>query len=513
MNMFILTLLFVASVSGKSQGYVDENCIYLIGQITNMHNGAPIENQEIEVVSDESCNPGFIYSNKLYTDKEGFYYDTIRTKIEKGALIVSTEDYLNNKYDTTLYFRFHWSDDNILFGNFQIDVQVPAVSFQANFAYQSNPDGDNAYKYAFINKSIGSNISGWFWDFGDGSYSIEENPVHIYSDHGLKRVILTTKRLAPGSLIEEESSISKIILVRAKGYHSFGGQVFSQYFPIDIGLAYLYEIVDTKLIPVDTMEFDTAWWFYQVLDGEYIVKTDLDPASIHINKFLATYYGDVVQWQEADTIFHDSNSFNYDIDLIPVAEQYLGPGTVSGSIMYDPTGKDGGGPACNMELILYNEDDVPVICSHSNDEGEFDFSQVLMGTYNVHAEVTGKYTFPVQITISQNNLNFDEIQFLINSTSVNGSVSAIDESILNDGISEVYPNPVHDIAMIDLDLPEMVMLEVEIYSMTGQLIHQIQIPDYLSQGQIRIDVADLPSGMYYLNIFTGDTKIIRKFIR
>jgi len=146
-----LILLSLAFVSGKSQGNIDENYIYLIGQITNIHNGAPVENHEIQVIGDGSYNSNFIYNNTLISDKYGFYYDTILTNVENGALIISTEDYQNKIYDTTLYFRFHWSDNNILFGNFQINAQIPAVSFQANFSYASNPNGDDLYKYIFQN--------------------------------------------------------------------------------------------------------------------------------------------------------------------------------------------------------------------------------------------------------------------------------------------------------------------------------------------------------------------------
>lgn len=513
MRLFLLPFFFIALISVNAQGIIDENNIYLIGQVTNMHNGAPIENQEITIVSDNSYNPIFIYSKKLTTDKDGFYYDTIQTYIGKGALIISTEDYLSEKYDTTLYFRFHWSESNVLFGNFKIDLQIPANSYQANFSFIANPNGNNDHEYKFENKSIGANIIGWLWDFGDGEFSIEENPIHVYSESGVKRVSLTTKKLIPGSLFEEESTISKIIHVRSKGYHSFGGQIFSEYFPIDLGLAYLYEVDGIKLIPVDTMVFDTAYWFYQILDGEYIVKADLHPESVYLDQFMATYYGDVLQWQEADTIFHDINYYNYDIDLVPVGEQYIGPGSVSGSIIFDPAGKNSGDPACNMELLLFDTYNEPVICCHSNDDGEFDFSQVVMGTYNVHAEVTGKQTYPVQITISQNSLNFDEIQFIINSSSVNGSVSSIDESVFDAGISEVYPNPVQNSAIVDLNLSEQTQMEVKVYSISGQLIRQIDAKEYQPNDKVQIEVNDLPQGMYYISLSAGETQVIRKFIR
>lgn len=38
---------------------------------------------------------------------------------------------------------------------------------------------------------IGTNISTWFWEFGDGGSSIEQNPVYLYSNPGIYTVVLT----------------------------------------------------------------------------------------------------------------------------------------------------------------------------------------------------------------------------------------------------------------------------------------------------------------------------------
>lgn len=39
--------------------------------------------------------------------------------------------------------------------------------------------------------SSNSNVTSWFWDFGDGNYSTEQNPVHTYTDSGYYMVCLT----------------------------------------------------------------------------------------------------------------------------------------------------------------------------------------------------------------------------------------------------------------------------------------------------------------------------------
>lgn len=44
---------------------------------------------------------------------------------------------------------------------------------------------------SFFDLSLGTGINAWFWDFGDGRTSIEQNPVHVYEDSGTYDVTLT----------------------------------------------------------------------------------------------------------------------------------------------------------------------------------------------------------------------------------------------------------------------------------------------------------------------------------
>ena len=40
-----------------------------------------------------------------------------------------------------------------------------------------------AYPYNFVDQSAGQ-ITSWYWDFGDGKTSTEQNPLHFYSIAG-----------------------------------------------------------------------------------------------------------------------------------------------------------------------------------------------------------------------------------------------------------------------------------------------------------------------------------------
>ncbi|MEI7802469.1 MAG: PKD domain-containing protein [Bacteroidota bacterium] len=61
---------------------------------------------------------------------------------------------------------------------------LTAAFFQA--AFISTPTGYCQYKdLQFQDQSIGVTPIGWGWDFGDGTYSVSQNPTHLYVDSGL----------------------------------------------------------------------------------------------------------------------------------------------------------------------------------------------------------------------------------------------------------------------------------------------------------------------------------------
>ncbi|MEZ5082370.1 MAG: hypothetical protein R2750_02790 [Bacteroidales bacterium] len=131
----LLLLLFYGFNVATGQKNPVENRIYLIGQVINTINGGPIENQELIITSDSTNEANFPYYKKVYTDKEGYYYDTIYAPDQKGSLSISTFDYLNIFHDTTVYYRFNWSEDNILFAHFKLPVEPITNIFQANFYF------------------------------------------------------------------------------------------------------------------------------------------------------------------------------------------------------------------------------------------------------------------------------------------------------------------------------------------------------------------------------------------
>ncbi len=513
--VFIGVLLFFTSIT-LSQGYNEKNIIILIGQVNNNLNGAPIKGQEVVISSDTSYNAHLQYSKKLLTDSEGYYYDTISTSENKGGLIISTDDYLKVTHDTTVYFRFNWGAENVLFANFILPIEPPAIIYQANFYYQRNPTGQNKKEFNFYDITNSTDIVSWEWNFGDGNFSDETNPSHIYLLPGIYRVKLTVIIQPNTSSIPYESSMMKIISVEDKSFYSMGGHVLAGYFPIDYGEAYLYKLNQQNYILIDTAIFNDSLGYYlfpQVIEGNYIVKADLHPSSALFNQFMTTYYSNKPIWTEADTIFHSSNNFEYDINLLPVSATMSGPGIISGTIQY---GSDAGylknQPAVNVEILLFDELNQPLVCCHSDINGEFCLENINLDLYQVYAEVTGKHTYPVTVSIDNSNPEVDNIILTIESNTVNGNVFAI-EDIDWETISNIYPNPSSDFISIDFKLIKSNEITFAIYNNSGQLIYHSIYNLFNGANNIRIDIRSLPGGVYFLEIMGQKDYLSRKFIK
>lgn len=90
----------------------------------------------------------------------------------------------NNAINSDDWFNDLLNDD--LHMN-SLDSNLQKVDFSA-----SPTSGNAPLKVAFTDNSIGSPTS-WNWDFGDGTNSTEENPVHTYNSSGQYTITLTEK--------------------------------------------------------------------------------------------------------------------------------------------------------------------------------------------------------------------------------------------------------------------------------------------------------------------------------
>jgi PKD repeat protein/Zn-dependent protease len=87
---------------------------------------------------------------------------------------------------------------------FIVVASAPAADF-----YTTTQIGTTPFRVSFFDRSVGSLPLGYFWNFGDGTTSQEQNPTHIYATNGRYTVTLTVTN----SFGRDTKSLSEFIAV------------------------------------------------------------------------------------------------------------------------------------------------------------------------------------------------------------------------------------------------------------------------------------------------------------
>ncbi len=137
-------------------------------------------------------------------------------------------------------------------------------------------------------------------------------------------------------------------------------------------------------------------------------------------------------------------------------------------------------------------------------DGSYSFSNLAMGTYNVHVEEVGKVTFPANILIDANNMNHSGIHFTIhdNMVTLTGTYAVSNVEDL-----QIFPNPVYNTANIQLALKASMNLTMTVTNLMGQEF--INQPFNLNAGDhsLQVEMSDLPAGLYMVSL-KSETDVI-----
>jgi hypothetical protein len=76
-----------------------------------------------------------------------------------------------------------------------------------------------------------------------------------------------------------------------------------------------------------------------------------------------------------------------------------------------------------------------------------------------------------------------------------GEVESVEEAIMNEASFAIFPNPTSGLTTIDLKVPAT---QASLYSLEGRLVRQWPLVGI--QGQFSVDLSDVPSGAYVVQI-------------
>ncbi len=474
---------------------IPDDRVIIWGHVTNDQNGKPISENPVMI------NSTLIeYSNVVYTDSTGFYVDTIAAIPDGIPISVATYDCNNILNSNTVY-----STPSQIEVDFSICLNVQC---RAGFTVVLDSSNKAQNTYLFQDLSYGD-PNKWNWSFGDGTSSNERNPIHQYTTAGSFTVKFT--------IIKEDSSgawscfDSTNRVVKTCSYYNIGGLLFAGQFPInnpqntgDTGVAYLYRAHNQWIVPVDTTRFTYLGYytFLQELEGNYIIKAGLTEGSTHSNEYLPTYNGDQVKWQMATSFLISGDIFNNDIYLVAANDSLSGSANLQGSVILN----DDTSELSNAEVLLLNNDLTPIKATNSNTEGNFEFFALPFGTYNLYPEVTGKYANILQVIVDSLHPIAEGLQIKVYDHEITGIVSFQDKSHITFG--KIYPNPVTEDFHFLVLSPDILTINAEILTLTGERILMKNIDIVQGGNLFTIPLQNVTSGMYFLVIKSMEGHIL-----
>jgi PKD repeat protein len=183
MKRFLLQIIFLSiMLPSFSQVYVE-----IQGHIDDSATGNPIPFHEYTIVSDSSS--GFIYNYTGQSDPTGFIFHLVPVPAgSSGILYFQTLDCNQILRGDTLTFNPANLDFWVAFDICYADTGCQAYFY--TYAY--------ANRIFFFNDESSGYPTNWYWDFGDGTFSTDQDAWHQYNANGWYTVTHTIINTSTG---------------------------------------------------------------------------------------------------------------------------------------------------------------------------------------------------------------------------------------------------------------------------------------------------------------------------
>jgi hypothetical protein len=174
-QLILLTLSILLAVNVNAQ-----EPVYASGRITATETGLPVSGKEVSI----GLDIGLALFTE-YTDENGFYIAII-----PPAMFDTTQTLIVWVTDCNQEIQFHpfVANPNLFF---VLDFAICTLNSGCQASFMYRPEPANPQLIFFENLSFPvTNTTNWTWNFGDGTVSSEQNPVHEFVSSGIYNVCL-----------------------------------------------------------------------------------------------------------------------------------------------------------------------------------------------------------------------------------------------------------------------------------------------------------------------------------
>lgn len=391
-----------------------------------------------------------------------------------------------------------------------IDITVGDTisACQAAFSVIIDSIPGNINHYWFNDTSTGNNISNWYWDFGDGFISYLPSVEHTFSEGSTYTVCHAVGGNGPGGYCAD-TMYSTII---TPTYYNLGGQVFAGNFPInnpnntgDTAVVRLYRKTGIHFAEVASGQyFEYGYYFFlDVMEGNYVVHAELTPGSSAYQDYLPGYTGETRHWQQSQPVNLNTNDvFDANVIMPDLTPLETGPGTIEGSLLcIDNSYID-----LRNRIIFLSQGGGIAAYTHTNEIGEFVFTNLPHSNYTLMAEIAGKYSRSLDIDLTGTITILSGLQLEVSSSYV---FSKEDNPYTSFSDTRLFPNPATDIIMLEFTVNEPVNLISEVYSSTGITCISNHNSFDAGQNKANFNIGSLSPGIYLLALKSKEGQVLK----
>ncbi len=461
---------------------------------------------------------GFTYSDTIYTDVWGDFNATVTGNSSQAGIRMSFVDCNGTLQKDSVFVG------GTKYANMYECLQRPK-RLDADFTYSAN-----GLTVTFVDQSVPGGIYWplvyWYWNIGEDSpytgrdsiksivFPDSSTYTHTFSYPGLYYL----EQGVDDNIGGNDNSIKTLDLVppipsTICGLWEGGDIVDS----IETAVFYLITHDPTLgiLTAVDTTySVHTGYFgFNNLPDGTYYIKAAPLPSDPDYATKIPTYYSVFpyeTHWQDADSLAVTSTTHvRKDFDFIKGTNPG-GPGFIGGLISQGAN-KGPGDPIEGVSILLFDAQDKPVTHTTTDANGEYSFSNIAYGTYKVHVEVIGKASTDQLVTISAGVPSVTEIDFEVNSKTVDLS-TGIDEVTFGT-VLQLYPHPTADDLFVELELKAHTSLMISVIDQLGRELKAETHVLGSGEQQVSLSLEELPVGIYLVRLEAEGEAITRRVVK
>ena len=473
-------------------------CAYILsGTVVNAQSNAPVVNQVVTVTTSFG-------SYSAQTNPNGYYIITFmgpcNTAFNASVSVAAcgvTNTYLlavtpnNNTYSMTLTVCGGGNPNPT-----DSCYVTPQVFTGAGNTIQFTWTGGSA---------LGASVQSVFWDMGNGfvTNNYPNGGSYTFPAPGTYNVCVTVTWSSGCT----STSCTTVTVGQNATQNICGCVTYTLNNPQPInagcGMAYLVQFnnANTAMIVDSTVITPNGYCFNSVPAGGMYSVFAVPCASLMTSAgVLPTYLGNSIFWQNA--IPATANNYQANCISLVNVQNVQGPGLISGTILWGDD-KAPGDPVVGVKVYILDMMANPIAMDVTDSEGFYSFAGLPYGTYRIYPEVTGYATYPILVTLSEDEPAFTYANFSLSFEVFTG----IEESVVSE--LTLFPNPASDVVNLSLNSQIAGKAQVMIADMTGKFVAIENINLQSGMLTLTVPVQGLASGFYQVLLVKGNQPLWR----